>query len=277
MTLYVVATPIGNVADLTQRARSVLGSVTLIACEDTRRTAPLIAALGIETPLVSYHDHNERARATMLIAHLRAGDDVALVSDAGTPLISDPGYRLVSAAHDAGIRVVPIPGASALTAAASVAGVPVDRFVFEGFLPPAAGRGERLAAIAREPRSIILYEAPHRLQRTLADLIEVCGPARRACVARELTKSFEQLCRGSLGSLAGAVEDGTLPTRGECVIVLGGGPARLEAFEARELLGVLLDELPPTAAARVAARLTALTRRQAYALAERLKEERAGR
>lgn len=272
MTLYVVATPIGNVADLTERARSVLGEVAVIACEDTRRTAPLMRSLGIGTPLVSYHDYNERERTAMLIERLGAGEDIALVSDAGTPLISDPGYRLVSAAHDAGLRVVPIPGPSALIAAASVAGVAVDRFVFEGFLPVGGERAERLAGIARESRSVILYEAPHRLRRTLADLVDVCGPDRRACVARELTKQFEQLCRGTLAEIVHAVEEGALPVRGECVIVLEGLGSAPSRVDASELMRALVAELPPSAAARVAARVTGLSRREAYALAETVRE-----
>ncbi len=202
-TLFVVATPIGNLGDLTVRARETLAGADLIAAEDTRHTGQLLAQLGIRTPLLALHEHNEGARAGELVGRLRDGARIALVSDAGTPLISDPGYRLVAAAAEAGIAVVPVPGACAAVAALSVAGLATDRFVFEGFLPArAAARRARLAALAAETRTLVFYEAPHRVGETLADLAAAFGASRRAVLGRELTKLHESVYRGAVGDLA---------------------------------------------------------------------------
>ena len=197
--LYVVATPIGNMGDISARAREILAAVSVVAAEDTRHSSRFLRGLGLERPLLSLHEQNERARATELVERLRAGESVALISDAGTPLISDPGYQLLRAALAAGIVVSPIPGACAAIAALTASGLPSDRFCFEGFLPArAAARRRRLAELAADPRTLVIYEAPHRIATSLADIAAVCGGTRRACIARELTKRFETFYRGSL-------------------------------------------------------------------------------
>ncbi len=239
----------------------------------TRVTAGiLLRELGLERPLVSLHEHNERARSVELVARLRAGESIALVSDAGTPLVSDPGYQFVRAAIEAGIVVTPVPGACAAIAALSAAGLPSDRFCFEGFLPArAAARRRRLAELAAEARTIVLYEAPHRLADCLEDLAAACGESRRACIARELTKRFETFYRGSLAELALRAKNDPDMRRGESVVVVEGaaepepGAARLD-----ETLAVLLKHLPPSAAAAAAAALTGVRRSDAYARALRL-------
>jgi len=276
--LYVVATPIGNLGDLSVRALEVLRSVTLVAAEDTRRTGTMLRHFGLDTPLVSLHEHNERQRVGELMTRLQGGETIALVTDAGTPLLSDPGYLLVSEAARRGIAIVPVPGPSALTAALSIAALPVDRFVFEGFLPakPAARRS-RLEALRHEARTLVFYEAPHRLPQTLEALAQILGEARPAVVARELTKSFETIYRDSLAGLARrAVEDPDM-RRGEIVIVVDGAAPRAgmsAPLEAESLLRTLLEELPPSQAARITARLTGVNRSELYALALELGERR---
>jgi 16S rRNA (cytidine1402-2'-O)-methyltransferase len=223
-TLYVVATPIGNLADITLRALDVLGAVPLIAAEDTRMTRRLLARHGIETRLTSYHARSGPGRQTELIEHLRAGSDLALVTDAGTPVVSDPGADLVAAWANAGGTVVAIPGASAVLAAVAASGVAGPRWVFEGFLPRSGReRRVRVAAIAADPRGTVVFEAPGRVAATLRELAAACGKGRAGAVARELTKVHEQVVRGTLGSLADAVSDGTIPVRGEFVLVVGMG------------------------------------------------------
>jgi 16S rRNA (cytidine1402-2'-O)-methyltransferase len=220
-TLYVIATPIGNLEDVSERALSTLRAVDRVAAEDTRRTGKLLAHYGIDKPLTSYHDAAERKKAPELVAALRSGATLALVSDAGTPLVSDPGYRLVRAALDAGVPVVPIPGASAVTALLSVAGFAVDRFVFEGFLPQREGRRRRrLEALRDEPRTIVLYESPHHVLRTLGEIEEILGD-REAAVGRELTKLFEEILRGRISALRSDIS--AKPPRGEYTIALAGG------------------------------------------------------
>ncbi len=275
-TLYVVATPIGNLSDITLRALEVLAAVDIIAAEDTRRSRGLLDRHGIDTPLISLHEHNEDERSAELVARLADGASVALVSDAGTPLISDPGYRLVSAAHDAGLRVVPIPGASAVPAALSVAGIATDRFVFEGFLPARANRRrERLELLAREPRTLVIFEAPHRLRATLVDMRERLGASRMVTVARELTKHFETFYRGSLDQVIEAVEADRAATKGELVIVVAGaGESPVLAGDSEKVLEILGNELPPRQAARLAARLTGADARELY---RRLADARSGR
>jgi 16S rRNA (cytidine1402-2'-O)-methyltransferase len=267
--LYVVATPIGNMSDISARAREILASVGAVAAEDTRHSGRLLRELGLERPLVSLHEHNERARLAELIGRLRAGESIALVSDAGTPLVSDPGYLLVAAAIEAGIVVTPIPGPSAAIAALSAAGLPCDRFCFEGFLPArAAARRQRLAELAAETRTLVVYEAPHRIAECLVDLVAACGEARRACVARELTKRFETFYRGSLGELAERAKTDADIARGEAVILIEGAPqAEPGAAELDVTLQVLLRHLPPSAAAAAAASLTGVRRNDAYARA----------
>jgi 16S rRNA (cytidine1402-2'-O)-methyltransferase len=223
-TLFVVATPIGNLSDISLRALDVLRDVPLIAAEDTRLTRRLLDRHGIDTRLVSFHARSPRARLDELLAHLRTGSHLALVTDAGTPVVSDPGEDLVTAWTGEGGRVVPIPGASAVLAAVAASGVAGPRWVFEGFLPRSGReRRERLAAIAADGRGTVLFEAPGRVLGTLRDLAEACGPDRPAAVARELTKVHEQIVRGSLAELADAVGDGMIPARGEFVLVVGMG------------------------------------------------------
>lgn len=266
-TLYVVATPIGNLEDLSARARTVLARVSLVAAEDTRRARNLLAGLGIDVPLRSLHEHNEVGRIPELLDALRAGRDVALVSDAGTPLIADPGYRLVRACVDAGLPTRPIPGPSAITAALSVAGIATDRFRFEGFLPARAGpRREALAARARESCTLVYYEAPHRIAAMLEDAAEVLGPRRRAWVGRELTKRFESHRSGELAGLAELLRTEAEPARGEFVVVVEGAPAAPESatLDAEALLDALLEELPASRAAKVAARVTGAPRQVLY-------------
>lgn len=266
-TLYVVATPIGNLGDLTPRAREVLASVALIAAEDTRHTRQLLQTCGIGTALTSLHEHNEGQKSAELIARLARGDSIALVSDAGTPLVSDPGFDLVAAARSEGIAVVAIPGACAAIAALSVAGLPTNRFVFEGFLPAkAAARRERLGQLASEERTLIFYEAPHRLTEVLHDMTATLGAQRRASISRELTKRFETTYSGTLAELDAAAERDSDMSRGEIVIVVSGAPAAATALElnADSLLRALLQELPPSQAAKIAAHLTGGKRSELY-------------
>jgi 16S rRNA (cytidine1402-2'-O)-methyltransferase len=275
--LDVVATPIGNLGDLTPRAREALALADLIAAEDTRRSGQLLAAVGLPgRRLISLHEHNEAARVETLVAELCAGKIIALVSDAGTPLLSDPGFQLVRAAVAAGIEVRALPGASALTAALSIAGLPTDRFVFEGFLP-ARGRERRavLAQLASETRTLVLYEAPHRIVATLQELALLFGAERRAVVARELSKLHEAVYRGALGELAAAAAADPNMARGEITLIIEGAK-RIEAGGAdsellTRALQLLLAELPPARAAAIAAQLSGASRSHAYAVAQRLR------
>jgi len=269
--LYIVATPIGNLADMTTRAIEVLREVSVIAAEDTRHSGVLLKHFGIDTPCLAYHEHNERQQTENLIARLERGAAVALISDAGTPLLSDPGYQLVRAAHAAGIRVIPVPGASAALAALSVSGLPTDRFVFEGFLPAkGAARRDRLQALATETRTLLFYEAPHRLLATLADMREVFGPLREAVLARELTKIYETIRKDKLEGLWRWVEHDPQQQKGECVIVVQGAESA-SAFadsraedDARRILGVLLEELPLKQAVGLALKITGEKRNRLY-------------
>ncbi|MGH8250289.1 MAG: 16S rRNA (cytidine(1402)-2'-O)-methyltransferase [Steroidobacteraceae bacterium] len=273
--LYVVATPIGNMGDISARAREILAAVGTVAAEDTRHTGLLLRELGLERPLVSLHEHNEGARAAELVGRLRAGESVALVSDAGTPLVSDPGYRLLRAALEAGIVVSPVPGPCAAIAALSAAGLPAERFCFEGFLPSRAiARRRRLGELAAETRTLVIYEAPHRIAACLADLAAACGGSRSACVARELTKHFETFYRGSLGELAALAEGDANLRRGEAVILVEGAVEQARgAAHIEETLAVLLRYLPPSAAAAAAAELTGARRNDAYARALEMAEK----
>jgi len=226
-TLYLVGTPIGNVEDLSPRAQRILSEVDLIAAEDTRHTQGLLSRFSIRRPLVSYHDHNKERRTPELVEKLKAGSSVAIVSDAGSPGISDPAFTLVRAAVDAGVPVVPIPGASSALCALEVSGLPTDRFAFEGFLPRrAARRRARIEELRRDPRTLIFFESPHRLRESLRDLAEAWGE-RPASISRELTKKFEETRRGTLASLLEWVE--STPPRGEFVLVVGGAPREATA------------------------------------------------
>ncbi|MDG4549676.1 MAG: 16S rRNA (cytidine(1402)-2'-O)-methyltransferase [Candidatus Contendobacter sp.] len=268
--LYVVATPIGNLEDISARALRVLREVNCIAAEDTRHTGQLLRHFGIETPLLSLHEHNERDRLESIVARLRAGQTLALVSDAGTPLISDPGFPLVRELRRQGLKVIPAPGPSSLLAALSVAGLPTDRFVFEGFLPAkSTARRERLRALAAEERTLVFFEASHRIAETLADLAMAFGRERPAVVARELTKRFEEVHGASLGELTTWLEADPHRRKGEFVLVIQGVPAATEADtpETRRLLAALLTELPTSRAVTVAAKITGLRKKPLYELA----------
>jgi 16S rRNA (cytidine1402-2'-O)-methyltransferase len=272
-TLYVVATPIGNLDDLSARAIRVLGAVDLIAAEDTRHTRKLCAHFGIETPMLALHEHNENEASTGLVQKLRSGARIALVSDAGTPLVSDPGYPLLRACREEGIPVSPIPGPCALTAALSVAGLPTDRFRFEGFLPrQEKARRERLRVLAAEPATLVFYESVHRIKETLADLVAAFGADRAATVARELTKLYEELRHGTLGDLLGEMQRGEVTLAGEYVVVVAGAPAQhQEQAELERVLVTLLEELPSKQAVALAAKLTGEKRNLLYELALQVK------
>jgi len=271
-TLFIVATPIGNLDDLTPRARRTLADADLIAAEDTRHSATLLQHFGIATRCVALHEHNERDVSADLVERLRAGTTIALISDAGTPLISDPGFRLVRAAREAGIRISPVPGACAAIAALSAAGRPSDRFVFEGFLPAkAAARRAHLQALRHETRTLVFYESSHRIVETLADLAAEFGTGRRAVVARELTKLFETVLDGTLAELSARVSADANQQRGEFVVLVGGADddaaaARLAA--GRRAFDLLRRELPPGRAARLAAEISGAPRNALYAPAD---------
>lgn len=266
-TLHVVATPIGNLGDLSPRAQEVLRTVAAVCAEDTRRSRQLLSHFGLDTPLLALHEHNEAELAARLVERLLAGDSLALVSDAGTPLVSDPGYRLVRAARAAGIRVSPVPGPCAFVAALSVAGLPSDRIAFEGFLPAKAGaRRERLARLAAEPRTLAFYESSHRIADSLADLRDAFGAERPAVLARELTKLFETVLDGSLGELAGRVATDPDQRKGEFVILVQGAGTDEDAriAEGRRLYARLGEHLPPSTAAKLAAELSGAPRKALY-------------
>lgn len=271
-SLYVVATPIGNLDDMSVRALKVLREVALIAAEDTRHSSRLMQHFGITTPLAACHEHNERDEGSRFITRLLAGDDVALISDAGTPLISDPGYHLVRQARAAGVQVVPVPGACALIAALSAAGLPSDRFIFEGFLPArAVGRKSRLEMLREEPRTLIFYEAPHRILECLQDMEQVFGPDRPAVLGRELTKTFETLKGLPLAQLRAFVEEDSNQQRGECVVLVAGWTQPEDedviGAEARRILDLLLQEMPLKRAAALAAEITGVRKNLLYQVA----------
>lgn len=268
--LYCVATPIGNLTDMTERAKRILSEVDKVYAEDTRVTRGLLTHFGIQNTLASLHDHNEADRVASIRAELEQGMQLALVSDAGTPLISDPGYKLVHALGDAGCKIVPVPGASALIAALSVAGLPTDRFVFEGFLPAKpVSRRKLLEALQDEPRTLVFYESSHRIVDMLADLVATLGVERQVVVLRELTKLFESIYRGSAGELVRQMAVDPNMSRGEFVVVVAGkvmteDQEQLRALRADSILAVLLEELPVKQAAALAARLTGLPKNQLY-------------
>ena len=269
--LYIVATPIGNLEDLSPRAARILSSVNLIAAEDTRTSRKLLVHFGIGTPMISLHEHNEREQLSGLLTRLQQGQSIALISDAGTPLISDPGYHLVRAARAAGIAVVPVPGPCAAITALSVAGLPSDRFAFEGF-PPAKSAARRacFGRLAAESRTLIFYESPHRIIDSLADMAAEFGAAREAMVARELTKKFETLRAGPLGVLADWIARAETPRQGEFVVLVHGAEARAAAPalpEAERVLKLLTAELPTSQAVDLAVGITGLPRNTLYKLA----------
>ena len=266
-TLHVVATPIGNLGDLSPRALETLRNVAAICAEDTRHTRQLLAHFGLERPLLALHQHNEDAQAAQLVARLLGGDSLALVSDAGTPLVSDPGFRVVRAARAAGIRVSPVPGACAAIAALSVAGLPSDRFVFEGFLPAkASARRERLARLASEPRTLIFYESAHRIDEALDDMAVAFGGDRPTVLARELTKLFETVLDGPLSEVRGKVAADANQRKGEFVVMVegAGDDADAQVTEGRRLYAKLVEHLKPSQAAKLAAELSGAPRKALY-------------
>lgn len=267
-TLFVVATPIGNRDDLTPRARQVLSDVALVAAEDTRHTGRLLSHFGIKTRQIALHDHNEEAVVPKLLCALKEGRSVALVSDAGTPLISDPGYRLVCAAHEAGVTVSPVPGVSAVTAALSVAGLPTDRFCFEGFLTSKkAARLKRIRDLRDDTRSIVFFESVHRIKVTISDLCEVFGDARKAFVGRELSKMHEQCVSATLGEIRHLIDSGQIPTKGEYVLVVEGNldvDVSMTTISVDQLIAEVSAVLPTNQAADLVASLSGRRRNEIY-------------
>lgn len=274
--LYVVATPIGNLGDFSPRAQRVLSGVTRIAAEDTRNTGVLLSHFGIRTPLIALHDHNEARIAASVVAALQAGESLALVSDAGTPLISDPGFALVRAARAAGCEVIAVPGPCAAVAALSIAGLPSDSFLFAGFLPPKSGaRRERLQQLSGEPRSVIVYEASHRIADCALDLAAVLGQ-RRVLLAREISKRFEQSVLCPAEDLPAWIAADANRERGEFVLVIEAAAEQgASTAEAERVLRLLLGELPAARAAKLAAALTGLRKNELYELALKISGERA--
>ena len=275
-TLFVVATPIGNRADFSPRAKQTLAEATLIAAEDTRHTGRLLSDFGIKTPLKALHEHNETEVVDDVIERLTRGETVALVSDAGTPLISDPGYRLITAAHRAQVNVSPIPGPSAITAALSVAGLPTDRFCFEGFLPAKReARRARLGELREERRSLVFFASVHKIRATLTDLQEAFGEQRSAFMGRELSKLHEQCVSASLADLAQGLEGGRIAEKGEFVLVVSGAPAPSNDDTDGSLLAWLAElsqVMPGRQAVDIVARVSGRRRNAVYKLLLRLKD-----
>lgn len=275
-TLYIVATPIGNLSDMSQRAIETLQSVAIIAAEDTRHSGQLLKHFSISTPSISLHEHNEQQRSEVLLEKLQQGESVALISDAGTPLISDPGYRLVSLVREHGIAVVPVPGSCALIAALSASGLASDRFTFEGFLPSKAGaRKQTLQALIDETRTMIFYDAPRRLQGTLSDMISVFGEDRKVCIARELTKLHETITTKPLNELLDWVNQDAHQLKGECVVLVEGASDHKDQSETEinRVLELLLKELPVKKAAAITASLLDVRKNTAYEMALKLQQK----
>ena len=276
-TLYIVATPIGNLDDLSSRAAAVLSQVSVIAAEDTRHSGRLMQHLGIRKPMMALHDHNERDKTGEVLDRLAAAEDVALISDAGTPLISDPGYVLVREARARGFRVSPVPGACALVAALSAAGLPTDRFLFEGFLPPRQGaRKAALERLVKESATLVFYESPHRIVDTVKEIERVMGGERELVLARELTKAFETFYAGGASSVVAALEADPHGSRGEFVVMVHGASeaeVAVGSSEVDRVLGLLLKELPVKKAAKLAAELTGSSKNELYQRALELKAE----
>ncbi|MEJ2361832.1 MAG: 16S rRNA (cytidine(1402)-2'-O)-methyltransferase [Gammaproteobacteria bacterium] len=274
--LYIVATPLGNLGDMSQRAIETLQRVDLIAAEDTRHSKKLLLHFGIDKPMMTYHEHNERERSSEILKQLQAGQQIALISDAGTPLISDPGYHLIRQVHDAGIRLVPIPGPSAVIAALCASGLATDRFIFEGFPPAkAVAREKYLTGLAREQRTIVFYESPHRLLDTLNAMQQIFGKSRRITLARELTKTFETIRQDTIGGLLEWVSSHPEQQKGESVLVVAGaGEIKSELFEVDgdKLLQTLLMSMSVKDAAHHAALLTGQSKNALYQRALELKQ-----
>jgi len=276
--LYIVATPIGNLDDITHRAVEVLKTVDLVAAEDTRHSQKLLNHLGINTRMLAYHEHNEQDAAAKLITEIEQGSSVALISDAGTPLISDPGYRVVELAHQRGVRVVPIPGASAALAALSIAGLPTDSFLFEGFLPAKhQARVKALECLLAETRTTVIYESCHRIKPCLRDMQDVLGAERRLTFTRELTKAYETVRQMTIGECLQWVEQDEQQSKGEIVMVLAGAPPQQHGdAELATMMQVLIAELPLKQAATLAAKLSGRNKNECYQLGLELKDQQDG-
>lgn len=265
--LYIVATPIGHLDDISARARQVLASVDLILAEDTRHSKKLLQALAVSTPMRAYHDFNEREAASAIVESLLAGQQIAVISDAGTPLISDPGYHLVSLCHQSGVQVVPIPGPSALICALSAAGLPTTRFIFEGFVPERrSARQTCFAALKSEARTLVFYEAPHRIMDFLVDAGTVFGGQRRMTIARELTKKFETIVTGTIAELSAILQQDEQQRRGEFVVLIEGehSAANADDNEAKRVLAILLASVGVKQAAVMAAEITGRRKNELY-------------
>jgi 16S rRNA (cytidine1402-2'-O)-methyltransferase len=275
-TLYIVATPIGNLDDLSPRAIALLSRASLIAAEDTRHSGRMLQALGVETRMMALHDHNERDRAERLLQMLEQGSDVALISDAGTPLISDPGFVLVREARRRGLRVSPVPGPCAIVAALCAAGLPTDRFAFEGFLP--SKKGARVAALERlasESATLVFYESPHRILAAVEDIAEAMGPVRELVIARELTKAFETFYAGPASEVLSTLQNDPHGSRGEFVIMIHGAEkdaANAGMEEVDRLLVLLLNDLPVKKAAKLVSEITGKAKNELYQRALTLKD-----
>ncbi|MDH5764627.1 MAG: 16S rRNA (cytidine(1402)-2'-O)-methyltransferase [Gammaproteobacteria bacterium] len=276
-TLFIVATPIGNRADITERAKDILAEVDLIAAEDTRHSRSLLQYYHIQTPLVAYHDHNEALKAPVLIEQLQQGQNIALISDAGTPLVSDPGYRLVKEAHEKGIRVSPVPGVCAAIAALSVSGIATDRYRFEGFTPArSAARRAHFETLVKEQATLVFYESCHRITASLLDMVDVFGGHREALLAREMTKSFETVRKASLNQLLELVSGDLNQQKGEFVIIVQGVVAEvvqsdLIEVDTERLMQVLLEVLPVRQASEISSKISGIKKNKLYKLALKLK------
>jgi 16S rRNA (cytidine1402-2'-O)-methyltransferase len=265
--LYVVATPIGNLADMTQRAIETLAAVDVIAAEDTRHSRVLLQQYEIKSPMISVHEHNEAAQSERVLKMLDQGKSVALISDAGTPLISDPGARLIDAAYEAGASVIPIPGPSALSCMLSVAGQPVDRFCFEGFLPSRqASRRKQLEPLVHEPRTLVFFESTHRIIQSLHDMQDIFGAERSCTVGRELTKRYETVYRGAISDVIQLMEGDSNAVKGEFVVVVAGAADNMDIDMemGRKIMDALLDDLPVSRASVIAARLSGVRKKELY-------------
>jgi len=266
--LFIVATPIGNLGDFTRRAIDTLAKVDLIAVEDTRHSRILLTSYGIDRPLLALHEHNEEAMAPKLVERLLAGESIALVSDAGTPLLSDPGFRLVRLAIESGVRVTPLPGPSAIVTALSIAGIPTDRFVYEGFLPARqAARIARLNALSTESRTLVFFESSHRILESLADMVSTFGDARPVAICRELTKQFETVLRGTMSEVQQMVAADANQQKGEFVLVVGGASENADEKMSQAIImaKALQEYMSASQAARIAAKLCGVSRRELYA------------
>jgi len=277
--LYIVSTPIGNLADISERAIAVLREVDIIAAEDTRHSRVLFNRYTISTPCISLHDHNEERVVSTLVQRLQAGEAVALISDAGTPLISDPGYRLVKTAHQMSVNVIPVPGASALIAALSVSGLPSDRFSFEGFLPAkSTNRRQALDLLKADTRTLIFYESPHRILESLQDMASIFGQDRRAVLARELTKLYETILRDTLGGLCEQVQQDVNQQKGEMVVLIDGAEVQpVDTTAVQQVLRPLLAALPLKQAVALAVQISGEKKNIIYEQALAIKDEDDGR